>query len=117
MILQSIGRRGDDVFRSFIVEILEICKFVLMSEYFYDSLLRSSLSNRGAKLKNEFAATENQWTDGGPSREGNFSKNLHRCCNSKTDCCLDKSFISSAVYIFRPCREPIAGARDNSCDS
>ena len=36
----------------------------LMSEYF-PHFLRSSLSKRCAKSKNEFAATENQLTDGG----------------------------------------------------
>ena len=31
---------------------------------FFDSFLGSSLSNRGAKSKNAFAAMENQWTNG-----------------------------------------------------
>ena len=45
-------------------EMFEICKFILMSEYFFCSFFMLSLSNRGAKSKNEFAATENQCTKG-----------------------------------------------------
>ena len=45
-------------------EMREICKFILMSDYFSSVFFGSSLSNRGVKSKNEFAAMENQCNTG-----------------------------------------------------
>ena len=83
----------------FNVEILEIWKFILDVGVFCRSFLGSSLSNRGAKLKNEFAATENQWNTGVGHVTNIFSKNPHFCWSSKSNFLL-RHIVSSHFRIF-----------------
>ena len=65
---------------------------------FFVSFLGSSLSNRGAKSKNEFAATENQWNKG----VGHVTKLFKKCAFlldlKNRNFCLDISFPSTSVY-------------------
>ena len=85
----------------FVVEILEICQLILMSKYFSTVFLGSSLSNRGAKSKNEFAATEKQCSKG----VGHVTKKFEECVfmlelkNRKF--CLDILFLSVLFGIIK----------------
>ena len=81
----------------FIVEFFDICKFILMSEFFC-RFLGSSLSNRGAKSKNEFAATENHWTKGVGHVTKNFRKIRIFAGAENRFFCWDISFPSTSVY-------------------
>ena len=57
--------RGYNAFASCQAFIREICKIciILKSDYFSLSFLGLSLSNHGAKSKNDFAATENEFNE------------------------------------------------------
>ena len=58
------GQSGFSSRRVFTAEFLEICKFILMSEYFSAVFFRLWLSIRVVKSKNEFVATEDESTKG-----------------------------------------------------
>ena len=75
---------------------------------FFVSFFNSSLSNRGAKSKNEFAATENHCTKGVRHVTNKFRKIRIFAGAVKSKFLFRQIVFQHFRIFFRPCRGPLA---------